>query len=650
MKAVWTPTTKDIESSRLFQWMSRLGFTKYEEFLKASTDDIAWFWKEAETELGIVWNEAYHHVLKLEQGIMWPEWYVGGKINIVASALERWANNPKTAENPALIWEGEKGQNRVFSFAQLHQDVCRVANGLKQEGLRKGDVISIFMPMIPETVMTILASAKIGAICMPVFSGYGADAIAARLNAGKVKMLVTADGFYRRGKKVNMKNLADLASDMAISLEKVIVVRSINSEIDWNHNRDVEWQKIISCVPLYETSSMSSNAPIMLLYTSGTTGSPKGVVHTHAGFPIKAAFDAGIAMDVMEGDRLFWYTDMGWMMGPFLIFGGLINGASIVLYDGVPDFPNPGRIWEITEKHQVTHLGISPTLVRTLMKHGEQWAENHHLSSLRVIGSTGEPWNSEPWNWLFEKVGKRKIPIFNYSGGTEISGGILGNVLVRPIAPIAFNSPLPGMDVEVFDEEGIPVSGAVGELVIMQPWVGMAAGFWDEPERFLKSYWSRWKNTWVHGDWVMRDENGFWTITGRSDDTLNIAGKRIGPAEMESILVEHALVVEAGTIGIPDETKGEVAVCFVVAVDEKKESDNLRDELMQLIVSKLGKALKPKAIFFVSDLPKTRNAKVMRRVIKTTFIGKDGGDLSALENPESLEEIRKLGEQSRLEK
>ncbi|WP_147534819.1 AMP-binding protein [Bacillus marasmi] len=648
LKAVWTPTRQYIESTRLFRWMSRLGFTKYEDFLKASTDDIAWFWQEAEKELGIVWNEPYKQVLQLERGIMWPNWYVDGRMNIVSSALERWANNPKTAQNPALIWEGEQGHIRQFSYKQLHEDVCRVANGLRREGLQKGDIISIFMPMIPETVLTILASAKLGAICLPVFSGYGADAIANRLNSAKAKFLVTADGFYRRGKKINMKEQADLAADKAPSLEKVIVVRSINSEIDRKYSRDIEWQKIFSSEPLYETCMMPSNAPLMLLYTSGTTGTPKGAVHTHSGFPIKAAFDAGIAMDVTLGDRLFWYTDMGWMMGPFLVFGGLINGASIMMYDGVPDFPTPGRLWELTEKHQVTHLGISPTLVRALMKHGEDWPQKYNLSCLRVIGSTGEPWNPEPWKWLFESVGKGRIPIFNYSGGTEISGGILGNVLVRPIAPIAFNSPIPGMDVEVLDDEGIPVTGSVGELVVMQPWVGMTAGFWNEPERFVKSYWSRWKNIWVHGDWVYRDANGYWKITGRSDDTLNIAGKRMGPAEMESIIVEHPLVVEAGTIGIPDQVKGEVAVCFVVAKDKKNESESLRNDLLQLIATKLGKALSPKAIYFVSDLPKTRNAKIMRRVIKSAYLGKDSGDLSALENPKALLEIRELGENSRL--
>lgn len=624
--------------------MKRLGFSQYDEFFKASTKEIAWFWQEAEKVLGIQWMKSYEHTLKLDKGVQWPEWYVGGKMNIISSAIEKWAHNPKTSANVAIIWEGEEGTVQTFSFFELNVAVCRVAAGLRNLGLNKGEVISIYMPMVPETVFTILAAAKIGAIISPIFSGYGEDAIATRLNAAKAKVLVTADGFYRRGKEIFMKREADRALRKAPLIEKVVVIKRTGRPIDWNNQRDVDWNELISAKPLKETVAMDSNQPLLLLYTSGTTGQPKGVVHTHTGFPIKAALDAGIGMDVAKGDVLFWFTDMGWMMGPFLVFGGLINGASIVLYDGVPDYPNPGRIWEMVARHQITHLGISPTLVRSLMKHGHDWSEKQDISSLKVIGSTGEPWNPEPWLWLFNKIGKSKIPIFNYSGGTEISGGILGNVLVKSISPITFNSPLPGMDVDIFDEQGRPVINQVGELVIKQPWVGMTVGFWNEPERYEQTYWGRWKGIWIHGDWAVINQAGYWTITGRSDDTLNIAGKRLGPAEMESILVEHPQVVEAGTIGIPDKLKGEVAVCFVVTKGEGLDLKNLQNELFSLMASKLGKALKPREIHFISDLPKTRNAKVMRRALKSAYLGNDGGDLSALENPETLEEIRRLVE------
>lgn len=646
-QAVWFPDNAYIESTRLYRWMKKLGFQNYDSFYEKSIQDIEWFWDEAVKELGIEWYQPYKKTLNLDQGMKWPHWFVDSKSNVVHNAVEKWASCEQTKDKVALIWESDDGQVIRYSFQELQDEVIRAANGLIASGIQKGDVVSIYMPMIPETVIAMLAIAKIGAIFSPAFSGYGAEAVATRINAAKAKMLITADGFLRRGKQVMMKLEADRAVGLSPTIEKVVVVRRLNHDIPWNDKLDISWDSFLEngqklqCSP--KTVEMESNEPLMLLYTSGTTGKPKGAVHTHTGFPIKAAFDAGVVMDVKQGDTLFWYTDMGWMMGPFLIFGGLLNGASILLFEGTPDYPNPDRIWEVASKHGVTHLGISPTLIRSLMKHGETWVQKHDLSRLKAIGSTGEPWNPEPWLWLFEKVGQKRIPIINYSGGTEISGGILCNVLIRPIGPITFNSAVPGMDVHVYDENGKPVVGEVGELVITKPWVGMTNGFWNEPDRYENSYWNRWPDTWVHGDWVIKDEDGFYTITGRSDDILNVAGKRLGPAELESILVEHPAIVEAGTIGIPDDVKGEAAVCFAVLKDKQPDTDIIKKEAMELVVQKLGKALKPKEIFFVQDLPKTRNAKVMRRAIKAAFLNKDTGDLSSLENPHTVDMIRELG-------
>lgn len=641
-KAVWNPSDEVIKSSRMFKWMNKLGFKDYDAFIKASVDNIEWFWTEAEKALNISWYKPYDKTLDLENGVKWPKWYVGGKLNTAYYSVEKWAEDETMATQKAIVWEGEDGVVQTYTFAELTTAIGRAANGLKKAGINKGDIISIYMPMVPETVILMMAAAKIGAIYSPVFSGYGADAVAVRLNAGKAKMIVTCDGFLRRGKPVAMKEEADRAVAMSPSVEKVVVYRRLGRDIPWDESKDLDWNDLLSDTPLKETEHMNSDDPLMLIYTSGTTGRPKGAVHTHAGFPIKSSFDAGLGMDVKQGDTLFWFTDMGWMMGPFLVYGGLINGATIFLYEGTPDFPEPDRLWKMVSNHNVTHLGISPTLVRSMMKYGEEWAAKHDLSQLRVIGSTGEPWNPEPWMWLFEKVGQSRIPIFNYSGGTEISGGILGNVLVRPIGPITFNSPLPGMDVDVFNENAESVTNEVGELVLKQPWVGMTNGFWQEPKRFEDTYWSRWEDIWVHGDWVIKDDDGFWTITGRSDDILNVAGKRLGPAELESILVDHPAVIEAGTIGVPDEVKGEAAVCFAVIHDDYKPTDALRQELIQLIGEKMGKALRPKQIHFVKDLPKTRNAKVMRRAIKAAYLNKDAGDLSSLENPQAVEAIREL--------
>lgn len=647
----WVPTSSYIEKTRLYQWMKKLGYDDYDSFLQASTDDIASFWKEAEKILGIEWFEPYTSPLDLSQGIQWPRWFVDGKLNVVHNAVYKWAEKEETKEAPALKWEGEDGKVRIYTYFELKQAIERTATGLYQLGLRKGDVVTLYMPMIPETVIAMLAISHLGAIFSPTFSGYGAEAVATRMNASESKMLITADGFFRRGKTVPMKKEADEAAKRTPTLEKMIVIERLGHNISWDENRDVAWKELIaSDAPLPEVESLTSEEPMMLIYTSGTTGAPKGTVHTHASFPIKAAFDAGICMDIRQGDTLFWVTDMGWMMGPFLVYGALLNGASMLMYEGSPDYPGQDRLWKVASDHEVTHLGISPTLIRSLMKYGEEHVTRHSFSHLKAFASTGEPWNPEPWKWLFETVGKSKIPIINYSGGTEISGGILGNVLVKPITPITFNTAIPGMAAAVYNDEGKPIVGEVGELVLRKPWVGMTKGFWNEKERYENTYWNRFPNTWVHGDWAIQDEEGYWMITGRSDDILNIAGKRLGPAEMESALVEHEAVREAGTIGLPHDVKGEEAICFVVLKDEYSFTDELERALIAICGEKLGKALRPAAIFPVNDLPKTRNAKVMRRAIKAAFLNQSTGDLSSLENPETVEQIRKLGETFRMKR
>ena len=640
-KAVWFPSDDYIKKTRLYQLMSQSGFTSYDDYYKYSISDISSFWDSAIKSLNIEWYQPYDQVLDLSNGIMYPEWFVNGKLNVVHNALDKWALNESTKNENALIWESDDGEIVSYTFFELYEEVNRVANGLVALGLKEKDIVTIYMPMIPETVIAMLAISKIGAIFSPAFSGYKSDAVATRINAAKAKYLITADGFKRRGKTINLKTEADKAALSSPSIEKVIMVKRTNEEVHWT-DRDVLWDDLRSNKSTFETRKTNGNNPYMIIYTSGTTGKPKGALHSHHGFPLKSAFDAGICMDVCQGDTLFWYTDMGWMMGPFMVYGGLINGATILMFEGTPDYPTPSRIWEIVERHQVTHLGISPTLIRSLMNLDEKYATSNDLSTLKMIGSTGEPWNEDPWMWLFEKVCRRKIPIFNYSGGTEISGGIFGNVLVKPIAPVSFNAALPGMDVEVYNENGHPIRNEVGELVLRQPWVGMTNGFYNENDRYEETYWSRFENTWVHGDWVILDDEGFYTITGRSDDTLNVAGKRIGPAELESVFVEHEAVIEAGVIGIPDEIKGEQPIAFVVIKDGYKDLELLKEEIIQHAIDRLGKAIAPRTVHIVEDLPKTRNAKVMRRAIKAAYLNKEAGDLSALENPHVVDQIRQL--------
>jgi acetyl-CoA synthetase len=413
--------------------------------------------------------------------------------------------------------------------------------------------------------------------------------------------------------------------------------------------RDLTWDQLLStgdkaAGAAREAEPTDAEDPLIVLYTSGTTGRPKGIQHTHCGFPVKAAQDMCFGTDVGTGTRISWLTDVGWMMGPWLIYGALLLGGTIVLYDGAPDYPEPDRMWEFVARHRVEALGISPTLVRALLVHGDHLPAQHDLSCLRMLASTGEPWNPDPWWWLFEKVGGKRVPIINYSGGTEISGGILmGNPLL-PIKPCSFSAPCPGIAADVVDEQGNSIRGAVGELVIRQPWIGQARGFWKDDERYLQTYWSRFPGVWVHGDWAMVDEDGHWYITGRSDDTLKIAGKRVGPAEVESILVSHPHVAEAAVIGVPDEMKGNAMIAFCVPINDAQASDDLVRELKEMIGAALGKPLRPEKVFFVAALPKTRNAKVMRRVIRAAYLNEDAGDTTALENPAAVEMIRKVNE------
>jgi acetyl-CoA synthetase len=379
----------------------------------------------------------------------------------------------------------------------------------------------------------------------------------------------------------------------------------------------------------------------MIIYTSGTTGRPKGAVHVHGGFPVKAAQDMAHCMDIQEGDVVFWFTDIGWMMGPWLIAGALMLGATVVVYDGTPDFPDESRVWSMVERHKVTHLGISPTAIRGLMRAGEGPVRKHDRSSLFALASTGEPWNPESWWWYFRTVGDTRCPIINYSGGTEISGGILGCTTWTDIKPGSFRGPVPGMAADVVDEQGRPLLGAVGELVLRAPWPGMTRGFWKDRERYLETYWSRIPDVWVHGDWARIDEDGFWYIQGRSDDTLKIAGKRVGPAEVESAAVANASVGEAAAIGVPDELKGEAIVVFAVARPGVTVDAALERSVSDTIAEQLGKPLRPKTVRFVRQLPKTRNGKILRRLIRGAYLGMtDLGDTSSLEDPRALDEVR----------
>jgi acetyl-CoA synthetase len=636
---VWRPTPEVVERSRIAKFMRAHEIATLEELQRRSVADPEWYWDAVVKDLGVRWLTPYTRVLDGSRGVAWPTWFPGGRLNLTDNCVDRHMDAGRGGK-AAIIWEGDDGQSRTLTYAELAAEVSRLANGLRALGIGEGDRVGIFLPMSPEAAIATLAVVRIGAIYTPCFSGFGAGAVASRLSDCEATLLITADGFYRRGQVVKLKETADEAVAQCPSVQTVLVYRRLGGEIPWTAGRDRWWHDAVTGQgDRAPALPVEADRPCLIIYTSGTTGRPKGAVLTHGGFLIKTAHDFGYCMDVGEHDRLFWLTDLGWLMGPMAFTAALFHGATVVVFEGVQDYPKPNRLWSVVERHRITVMGISPTAVRALMPHGPEHVHAHDLSSLRIIGSTGEPWNPEPYRWLFENAGKARLPIINYTGGTEISGGILGCFPIAPIKPCSFAGPIPGMAAECFAEDGRPVRGQVGELVITQAWPGMTAGFWRDAERYEETYWSRWPNVWVHGDWAYVDDDGFWFIQGRSDDTLKIAGKRLGPAEVESVLVGHPAVAEAGVIGVPHEVKGESVVCFVVLRPGNAPTESLRAELSHRVAQAMGKALKPEKLLFTRDLPKTRSAKIMRRVIRATYLGKPAGDVSSLENPDAVKAI-----------
>jgi acetyl-CoA synthetase len=619
----WQPG--DPAETNVGRFMIEHGVSSLHELVERSVDEPAWFWDAVVRFLDIPFSTPYSSVLDLSGGIPWAKWFVGGKLNFAEVCLRH------PADRRALVWEGEDGEIRMWTYGELGRQVDGLAHLLLARGVKAGDRVGIFMPMLPETVAAVLAVAKIGALFLPLFSGYGAPAVAARLHDAEAVALITADGGYRRGKPVDMLAVAEEAVASAPSVHTTVVVPRLGK------GGGIPWPEPAESV---EFEQVDSEHPLFIAYTSGTTGRPKGSVHAHAGWLVKVAEEGAFQTDLRSDDTLFWFTDMGWIMGPWEVTAALANGATLALYEGAPDWPEVDRLWGFIERHRVTALGISPTLIRALMPHGEEPVRSHDLSSLRVLGSTGEPWNEGPWQWYFDVVGGGRCPIINLSGGTEVGACFLSPHPVQPLKPMSLGGPALGMAVDVYDDDGKPVRGQVGELVCTRPWPGMTRGLYQDPERYIETYWSRWPDVWVHGDWASVDEDGDWFLHGRSDDTIKVAGKRLGPAEVESVLVSHPLVVEAAAVGIPDETKGESLWCFVVLGDGVAPTDALRAELSQLVADGVGKSFKPSAVRFTTALPKTRNAKVLRRAVRAVVTGSDPGDLSSLEDPSTIEAVR----------
>ena len=636
----WQPDSKLSAASNMTAFMQSLGVASYDELLRRSDAEPAWYFEGVLKHLDYRFYRPYERAMDDSAGVPWTRWCTGGTTNVVLNAIDRWRGTPTYAKT-ALVWVGEDGTRKDYSYRDLDREVCHCAAALRALGVERGDVIAIYLPNIPEAMIAILAGAKVGGIVMPLFSGFGAEAVASRLELSQARVLITVDGSMRRGKLVDAKAIADEAAALSPSLKNVVVVQRTGNPIAWIEGRDAWWHELCSGHPdTAPTEEMDADAPFLLVFTSGTTGKPKGVVHGHTGFIAKITMDLSLCMDLNANDRLLWMSDMGWVVGPLIVLVTPIVGATLVLVEGAPNFPDPDRMWRVAAEHRVSYLGIAPTTARTFIAQGSEPWKTHGLSALRIMVSSGEPWTPDAWRWLFENVGKSRVPLLNFSGGTEMMG-ILTCCILRPLKACSFNTAVPGTSADIFDESGQPVPpGSVGELVMRRPVFGLTMGLWQDDERYVQNYWSTWKDVWHHGDFASRDADGHWYIHGRSDDTLKIAGKRTGPSEIEALLMATGSIAEAAAIGVPDRIKGSALVLVVSLKPGIAANETLRAELSQSVVLGLGVAFRPKDVCFLSDLPKTRNLKIMRRVIRAAYLGEDAGDLTALVNPEAVAELR----------
>jgi acetyl-CoA synthetase len=608
---------------------------------EAESDYVSFWAKHAETELQ--WVRRWDTVLEWDPP--WARWFVGGRINVSANCIDRHVTTWRRTK-AAIVWEGEPGDERVLTYQDLHREVQRFANVLKSLGVRSGDRVTLYMGMVPELPIAMLACARIGAPHSVVFGGFSAEALRDRINDAQAKVLITQDGAWRRGNVVPLKRYADHALGETPSVEKVVVVRRIGDEAgaDMVPGRDFWWHDLVeradlTCPP----EPLESEHPLFILYTSGTTGKPKGVLHTTAGYLLGVHLTTKWVFDLKDDDFYWCTADIGWVTGhSYIVYGPLSNGATSVIYEGAPDWPDRDRFWALVEKYRITVLYTSPTLIRTCMKWGRDYPARHDLSSLRLLGTVGEPINPEAWMWYHENIGGGRCPIVDTWWQTET-----GMILITPLPgavttkPGSATIPFPGIAAEVVDEQGRPVpANTGGYLVLTRPWPAMLRTFWGDPERYVQTYWSRFPGRYVTGDGARKDEDGYFWITGRVDDVVNVAGHRLSNIEIESALVAHPAVAEAATIGRADRMKGQAISAFVVLKAGFDASDDLKNDLREWVAEKISPIARPDDIFFCADLPKTRSAKIMRRLLRDIAEGRVLGDTTTLTDPLVLQEIK----------
>ncbi len=634
------PTEKQIQESNIYKFMKKYDLSSLDELSLKAKNDSEWFWKSVDEDIGIVWDSPYEKILDVSKGIAWSKWFVNGKTNIYKSSVEKFVK--KTPDKIVYYFESENGKTSHITYSELDSKVSKLANGLKSLGVRKGDVIAIYLPMIEEAILSILAAAKIGAMQTIVFSGYNSDSLHVRLKDCNAKILIVSDGFHRKGKIVSQKRSIEIAlKDTVVEKTIVIPYKGVDEYVE--SENIVFYDKLVSSQEVIcKTEILDSEDPLFILYTSGTTGKPKGVIHTHGGFSVFAGHQSAYLVDTQAQDILFWPADIGWITGlVWNVYGLLIMGASAVIYDGALDFPTSDRIWKMLSQYDVTIFGISPTAVRLFKKNNVEPLKLFSLDKIKNIPTTGEPLDEDSWWWLYEKVGNKKIPIMNLSGGTEIGGAMLSVFPGMKLKPSTVGIPVPGMNLDVVDDDLNSVREKNGYLVIKSPWPAMTRGLLNDDKRYLETYWSRFENIWFHGDYVFVDKDNLWYMRGRTDDVINVSGHRMSTAEIEHTVISHNKISDAASIAIPDDITGEAIVVFFVA--DKISENILSSEISDYVSDKIGKVARPKFIFQLSDLPKTSTGKIMRRLLKSKLLGNELGDLSSLENAYILDEIKKLG-------
>ncbi|MFL6349878.1 MAG: acyl-CoA synthetase [Nitrososphaeraceae archaeon] len=646
--SLYTTSNENNIHSNISHFMRKHGIADYIQLVQKSNENIEWYWNAVNEDLNLEWFKKYDQIFDSSNGIPWTRWFINGKCNIMSNVIDRHAKNQP--DKIAYIFENEKGDIRKISYRQLAYEVNLVACSLLDAGIKKGDVIAVYLPMVPEAFFSIFACSKIGAVHTTIFSGYGSKALHLRLKSSNAKMLITSYKMYRRSCIINLKSQwLPAARDTNIS--KIIVVGEEEGKEDAGqdlfNNKIISYKEFVANAKSNRkqcnTEIMNSEDPLFILYTSGTTGVPKGTIQVHGGFTLVAAQQTSFLIDMKPNDILFWYADIGWITGQtWVVYGSPLIGGTALIYEGVLDYPKPDTWCNLIDKHKVTIFGTSPTAIRIFIKSNLS-ISNYDFQSLRILTVTGEPINKNAWIWYFENVGKKRCPIINLSGGTEIGGAIVSALPVMSLKPCTVGCPIPGFDADVFDDEGKHTNK--GYLVIKKPWPSMTRGILNDGSRFIETYWSKYKDVWYHGDLVFVDCDGLWYMQGRTDDVIKVAGHRIGSAEIEAAITSHPAVAEAVAIGMPDEVKGETIAVYAILNNKSlawnvANSDIIRNEIIEKVEDSVGKFACPTLVKFVNDLPKTRTGKLLRRLIRAKMSNStEQEDLTTIENPTSLNDI-----------